>query len=428
MKSRLLHVLFWMVIAAAFIGPGTVTTAAAAGANHGFSLLWALLFSMLACIVLQESAARVAITTGLSLGQVVLRRFQSKKLAWFLAVAVFLGCAAYEAGNILGAISGIALVTTDIKPAYFTWIIVIVAFVLLWFGKIKTVVNAMGILVAVMGFAFLVAGLSQPIDLPSFTHGLLVPQLPEGSIVLTLGLVGTTIVPYNIFMGAGLAKGQEVKQMRFGLTMAIVLGGVISMGILIIGTSVEGIFSFQGLAQGLKENVGGWMAVFFAIGLFAAGFTSGITAPMAAAITLKSVANEDAKWQEKGTYYRLAWIVVLLAGLFFGITQVKPVPIIILAQAANGFILPVIAIFLWIVVNSKPLLGHYQNSAFLNIAMGVTVYVTSLLGLINIFKAGYAIAGENYVFDGYMRYMIFGIGAIILLTAIIYVAKERHKT
>ena len=89
MKSKFLHVLFWMVIAAAFIGPGTVTTAAAAGAGHGFSLLWALLFSTLACVVLQESAARVAIATGLSLGQVVLQRFQSKRLGWLLAIAVF---------------------------------------------------------------------------------------------------------------------------------------------------------------------------------------------------------------------------------------------------------------------------------------------------------------------------------------------------
>ena len=339
-----------------------------------------------------------------------------------------MGCAAYEAGNILGAISGIALVAADIKPAYFTLAIVIVAFVLLWFGKIKTVANVMGVLVAVMGFAFLVAGLSQPIDPFSFVQGLLVPQLPKGSIVLTLGLVGTTIVPYNIFMGAGLAKGQGVKLMRFGLTMAIVLGGVISMGIMIIGTSVEGAFSFQGLSEGLKENVGGWMAVFFAIGLFAAGFTSGITAPMAAALTLKSVSNEGAKWQEKGIYYRLSWIVVLVAGLFFGMTQVKPVPIIILAQAANGLILPVIAIFLWIIVNNKSLLGNHRNSTFLNLAMGVTVFVTSLLGLINVFKAVYAAVGAPFVLKGNTPLIILITSAGILVITVVYVIRERRKT
>ena len=41
---------------AAFIGPGTVTTASKAGAEYGFALMWALLFSVLATLVLQELA------------------------------------------------------------------------------------------------------------------------------------------------------------------------------------------------------------------------------------------------------------------------------------------------------------------------------------------------------------------------------------
>ena len=91
------------------------------------------------------------------------------------------------------------------------------------------------------------------------------------------------------------------------------------------------------------------MAVVFAIGLFAAGFTSSITAPLAAAITLKSVGSASQDWSEKSLRYRLGWGVVLLTGLIFGVTGVKPVPVIILAQAANGLILPVVSIFLWII-------------------------------------------------------------------------------
>ena len=90
-----------MVIAAAFIGPGTVTTAAAAGAGYGYSLLWALVFSIIACILLQESAARITIASGLTLGEAIKHRFKSQKVALAIGVAIFLGCAAYEAGNIL---------------------------------------------------------------------------------------------------------------------------------------------------------------------------------------------------------------------------------------------------------------------------------------------------------------------------------------
>jgi len=66
--SWLLPVLFWSVISAAFIGPGTVTTAASAGSGFGTQLLWALTFSTLACIILQEAAARLTIVSGKSLG------------------------------------------------------------------------------------------------------------------------------------------------------------------------------------------------------------------------------------------------------------------------------------------------------------------------------------------------------------------------
>ena len=417
-----------MVIAAAFIGPGTVTTASAAGAGYGYSLLWALLFSTLACLVLQESAARVSIASGRNLGQLVRDRFKSQSIAWFLAISVFLGCAAYEAGNILGAISGMALIITGVDASVFTVLIVVVSALVLWMGKISTVANIMGLVVAIMGFAFLIAGLSTPIDGTALVKGLAVPSFPEGSILLTLGLVGTTIVPYNIFMGSGLAKGQDVKSMRFGLSFAVLLGGLISMGILLAGTSVRGDFSFQNLADSLEVTNGRWMMVVFAIGLFAAGFTSSITAPLAAAITLKSVSKGTPDWNEKGMKYRMAWGIVLLTGLIFGVTNVRPIPVIILAQAANGFILPVLAIFLLIVSNNRSLVGKHANSGLINAAMFVTVFVASVLGFINVFKAGFSIVSSSFSFEGATKFLVLGLALLVTLLALVKVKKEREIT
>jgi len=428
MKSKFASVLFWMVIAAAFIGPGTVTVTAAAGAAYGYSLLWALLFSTFACLVLQESAARVSITSGKNLGELVLHRFQSKGIAWFLAISVFLGCAAYEAGNILGSISGLALIVTGIDPSVFTLIIVGIAFAVLWVGNIRTVANIMGMVVALMGFTFLIVGLSIPINSSELMKGLFVPSFPEGGILLTLGLVGTTIVPYNIFMGSGLAKGQNVKSMRFGLTVAVVLGGLISMGIVLVGTSVVGEFSFQNLANSLAASHGTWMATVFAIGLFAAGFTSSITAPLAAAITLKSVSNGSDAWSEKGKKYRMAWGFVLLTGLVFGVTGIKPIPVIILAQAANGLILPVLAIFIWIIANNKSIVKDHVNSYFINTAMALTVLVASILGFINVFKASFTVVSRTFAFEGTIRIMILALAVTVTIVSLYFVAKERaHK-
>ena len=133
MKSKFWNYIFWLVIAAAFIGPGTVTTAASAGANYQLQLLWALLFSTLACIVVQEASARITIVSGKSLGQAIKDRFSNSSFVWFIGISIFLGCLAYEAGNILGAISGLALLNFGIPQWVFTAIIAGVSFLLLYF-------------------------------------------------------------------------------------------------------------------------------------------------------------------------------------------------------------------------------------------------------------------------------------------------------
>ncbi|MGW8121863.1 Nramp family divalent metal transporter [Roseivirga echinicomitans] len=425
MKSKLWSLLFWMVIAAAFIGPGTVTTAAAAGAGYGYSLLWALVFSIFACIILQESAARITIASGLTLGEAIKNRFKSNKVALSIGVAIFLGCAAYEAGNILGAISGVSLIFAGIEPSVFTLIIVAVSTLVLWSGKTKTVANIMGFVVAIMGIAFLIAGLSTTIDWPILIKGAFVPSFPEGSILITLGLVGTTIVPYNIFLGSGLAKGQSLKFMRFGLVLAILIGGLISTAILLAGTSVTDGFSFEKLSSVLRNEHGVWMSYTFAIGLFAAGFTSSITAPLAAAITLKSVAKTEKGWEAQGKNYRLAWGSVLLTGLVFGMTGIKPIPVIILAQAANGLILPIIAIFLWLICNNQRYLKTHINGLAMNLAMFITVFVASVLGFINVFKAGYATVGLGFAFEGLNQMVILSLAVLVTLFTGWRIMKER---
>ena len=92
--------------------------------------------------------------------------------------------------------------------------------------------------------------------------------LPNGAGVLALGLVGTTVVPYNLFLGSGIARGQDVRELRFGLIVAVGLGGLISMAVLVVGAALDGAFSFQALAGILGDRLGPWGARLFAVGLF----------------------------------------------------------------------------------------------------------------------------------------------------------------
>lgn len=391
-KKRILNILFWSVVSAAFIGPGTITTAAKSGAAFGTELLWALVFSTFACLILQEAAARLTISTGKNLGQSISHQFEKSRykilvLALVLG-AIVLGAAAYEMGNILGAVAGIRLIF-DI-PAYLLVLLIgTVAAIILSIPSLKIISTIMGFFVVVMGTGFLItATLIQP-SISEIVKGAFIPSLPSGSQagLLVLGLVGTTIVPYNLFLGSGISsKNQTVGEMRFGLAIAILLGGLFSMAVLVVGTSVIGQFSFEGLAEALFQKIGPSGKYLLGFGLLAAGFTSAVTAPLAAAITLKSLFGNKTpdKWSSKSINFKVGWIVVLLAGVGFAIGNVKPIPAIILAQALNGFLLPFVSIFLFIVINNK---NAQPNPFTLNIIMIIIIFLTLILGLNNAVKA-----------------------------------------
>ncbi|GAB3901852.1 Nramp family divalent metal transporter [Larkinella knui] len=384
-RSGLGSILFWSVISAAFIGPGTVTTCLLAGSRFGLQLLWALSFSTIGTIILQEAAARITIASGLSLGQVVAQSYgtRSRLIAGLLLSSVIGGCAAYQAGNILGAVSGLSLITA-ISPTFLTAAIGAVCVFLLWRGSTGLIAQILGTIVFVMGIAFAYVATRSDQSAGAFVGALVRPVLPTDSFVLVIGLIGTTIVPYNLFLASGIGREQSLAEMRWGIGVAILIGGLISMAILVSGTLVTGEFSFRNVADTLANRLGIWSQVLFAFGLFAAGFTSALTAPLAAAVTAQSLMG----WGSTSWQYRLVWLGVMGIGLIFGLLNARPVPVIIVVQAINGILLPVVTIFLFQAVNSKKLIpDEYRNSWLQNVAMLLVVGVSLLFGGWNVWLA-----------------------------------------
>lgn len=356
-----------------------------AGSGFGLRLLWALTFSTLGTILLQEAAARVTIASGLSLGELLTQTY-GPRVRWLMTVlfgAVALGCAAYQAGNILGAVSGLALLT-GVSSQVLTVGVGIVCVALLWQGSTRLIANVLGLIVFAMGLCFAYVAISVSPNTTELTQALFMPALPDGSTVLVIGLIGTTIVPYNLFLGSGIGQGQSLTEMRFGIALAVLIGGFISMAILVSGMLVTGDFSFQSFEQTLSARLGSWAGSLFGFGLFAAGFTSALTAPLAAAVTGRSMLG----WSEQSGRYRATWLIVMAVGLTFGLLGVKPIPVIILAQAANGLLLPLVTVFLLLAVNNKTLLpAQYRNRPWQNVVMLLVVALTAFLGLRNVWLA-----------------------------------------
>ena len=415
--AKIRSVVLWSVISAAFIGPGTITTAVSAGASFQLGLLWAVVFATLACIVLQEVSARVIISSGLTFGECVQKRFDAGWVKWLVAVPVLLGCAAYEAGNILGAVSGLALLTSG-STKLFTVIITVLAAIILWRGGSKLISNVMMFLVVVMAIAFAVLAFKATFSLTELLKASVVPQLPVGSEWIALGLVGTTIVPYNIFMGSAISKGNTIPLMRIGLTVSVIIGGAITACILLAGTVAGTFTSFPALAETLKNNSGSWAAIALGVGLFAAGFSSAITSPYAASLIASTVLGSKNK-----NRIRLVWAAVLLTGFGFGISGVKPIPVILAVQAMNGFVLPLLAYFLIIMVNDNRLVKpEHQHALWYNAVLLLIFGTTALIGINNVDKA----ISDFFSLTPHPQ-LVVAATAVVLIVVIIQLLKSRKR-
>lgn len=380
------------IVAAAFIGPGTVTTATLAGARYGAELLWALLFSTFATMALQEMAARLGLVTGAGLGEAIRRRFDGggRTVALLLVVAAIgVGNAAYQTGNLLGGALGLeGAVGGDLR----LWVLVIgaLAGALLLSGSYRLVERVMVGLVLVMSAAFVATAVVVMPEVESPLAGLLQPRLPDaGALLVAVGLIGTTVVPYNLFLHAAAVSERwpggvsGLRHARRDLVLSIGVGGLVSMAILLTAAGTLGqaggeVSSAADMARALEPILGAWAGVAFAVGLFAAGLTSAITAPMAAAWAVAGALGWPCDLRDRRL--RAVWGGILAIGIAFGVAGVSPVPAIVFAQAANGILLPAVAGFLLLVVNDRIWMGERVNGPLANVIGGVVVLVAALLG------------------------------------------------
>jgi len=381
----------WLV-AAAFVGPGTVTTATLAGGNYGAALLWALLFSILATMALQEMAARLGLATGAGLGE-ALRSGVTGPGRW-VSVALVIGAiaagnAAYQTGNLLGGALGIQ---AAIGGSTQLWVLAVgsAAGLLLWTGSYRLVERGMILLVGVMVVAFLITAIRVLPNVSGLLPGLFRPSLPDGSVWTVVGLIGTTIVPYNLFLHAstvseGFSRGlEDLGAARRDLVISIAVGGAVSMAILVTAAGTlhgleREVGSAADMAVALEPILGGWARWVFALGLFAAGMTSAVTAPLAAALATAGALSWEGGLKANRT--RAVWAVVLGAGMFFGVMGQSPLQAILFAQAANGILLPIVAIFLLVMVNDARRMNGATNGPLSNVAGAAAVLVAAGLGL-----------------------------------------------
>jgi len=378
-----------VLIAAAFIGPGTVTLCTIAGASFGYSLIWAIVISIFSTIVLQEMSLRIGLITKMNLAQAIRINIKSKFLNRLLLIliisSILIGNAAYEAGNITGASLGISAILNSQSINYIPIFIGLMAFIILYQGDYKVLERSLVFLVLIMSISFFITAIITKPDINALINGAITPKINSNNLTIILGLIGTTVVPYNLFLHSSLVSEKwnsvnKLKVARFESFFSIIIGGLVSLSIIITAASVNNkdVNGVIDLAKGLEPLYGNFAIYFLGIGLFASGITSSITAPLAAAYVAKSCFG----WQDslKSRKFRAIWIIILIIGVLVSMVKINPIEIIKFAQFSNSLLLPIIAIILLWLINNKNIINNKYSYRYQNIFGFLIVIISLILG------------------------------------------------
>lgn len=381
------------IMAASIIGPGTVTTASTQGASYGYTSLWLILVSCIIAYFFQEPGSRIAI--GLNKDMMIgIREHMGKKTAILLYVVVLVGSLAFQAGNVSGATMALTYFFPGTSAVMWAVAISAVGCIIYLANKFSLVENVNQILIILMVLAFVITAFaSGPSIGDLFTEGFSF-HIPGGNATLALSLLATTVCP-NLVLGFSaftLAKYGKVddpvraiKMSNFGLGFNMGVAFFITSAIVVCAGTVlhpQGItISSAGeMAGQLVPILGRFAGVFFALGLFAAAFSSVLYHITLQERLLPKALGLDPN--PKATHNRVITAVVLLVPiLIIAISGSSPVSLIITAQALNGFALPLVFIISWKLTSDKKFMGEYVNTKIQNIIFSIVTLLTLVFAI-----------------------------------------------
>jgi manganese transport protein len=376
------------LITAAFIGPGTIITCASSGVRFGPSIFWALLVSIAITLLFQEMTARLALHFQEGLSETLVKLSNNRPIKTFfrlvILISIFLGNAAYESGNLMGATIGLSTLTEGVSKQLILFIIGFITLIVLWFGKYRMLEKIFVFLVFLMGAVFIFLFSQIDFNQIAFSASHFLDFNDRSKLFALVALIGTTVVPYNLFLHSkSITKKWEkmpsLKVVRMDLVFSVLFGGIISLSILFVFASSQSegqvINNLADLTVGLERQYGIWARYFVSAGVLIAGLTSSLTAPMAASYAISGLFDLGGARQKN--FERFIWILVVIVGIVVGMLGLKPIFLIHLAQFANGLLLPIVAIFLLYALN-RPELKKLKNGVVSNI-LGIIVIIFLLV-------------------------------------------------
>jgi manganese transport protein len=297
------------LISVGYMDPGNWATDIAGGSQFGYALLWVLLMSNIMALLLQSLSARLGIVTQRDLAQAS-RETYSPFINYILYFLAEIAIAACDLAEVLGMAIGINLLF-DIPLIEGVLITVLDTFLLLFLINkgIRKMEAFIIVLVAIIGFSFIFEMIFAQPELEKVLFGL-IPSMPsEAALYISIGIIGATVMPHNLYLHSSLVQTREFERTTAGIkqalkynfidsTIALNLAFLVNAAILILAAATfykNGMFEvaeIQDAHRFLEPLLGSKLApVLFAIALIAAGQSSTITGTLAGQIVMEGYLN-----------------------------------------------------------------------------------------------------------------------------------------
>jgi NRAMP (natural resistance-associated macrophage protein)-like metal ion transporter len=380
--------------------PGGILTYSQAGAKFGYLLLWTLIPTTVALIVVQEMAARMGAATGKGLSDLIREEF-GLRVTFFTMVV--LGIA--DLGNIAAEFAGIASGMGIFGVPKILCVPVGAAIV--WFVVVKgsyKPIERLLILFSLIYFTYPISAILAHPDWPTALRMTLIPQWSKSPeyVTMIVGLIGTTITPWMQFYLQASIVEKGVNEKHYPMTRLDVIIGcivtdviaffiVVACAATLYQSGHRNISDPAEAAVALRPFAGRFASLLFAVGLVNASMLSAAILPLATAYNvcegLGFESGVDRRFSEAPIFYWLYTGLIAIGAGFVLIPKLPLIKVILLSQVANGVLLPFVLAFMLKLVNKPHLMGNMRNGRWANAIAGTTSVVMVALTVVMIWQA-----------------------------------------
>lgn len=374
---------------------GGITTYSVAGALYGYHLIWTLIPSFIALLVIQEMNLRMGIFTGKGLADLIRENFGVKITFW-----IFLGLLIADIGNTATEFAGIAgsMDVFGVSKYISVPLTAMGVWILVTKGNYK-LAERIFLLFSVCLLSYIVSALLAKPDWQQIGAAVIRPEITwsRGYLSIVLGLIGTTIAPWMQFymQSAVIEKGLREEDYKFAF-WDVVVGCVATITVaLFIMISCAATLHQNGIviheakdaALALKPLAGALAAEVFAFGLFVASVFSATILPLATSYYICEAfgfeAGIDKRTDQAPQFYALFGSILVISAGFILIPNAPLISISIGTQIINAMLLPVVLISMIIMVNNPQIMGARVNNRFQNsIAWSTTIILILLSAML----------------------------------------------